>query len=344
MSTVFEPIVCADNTIATETDKDKYYVNGFGEIKLKPKFISYEIEMMGEKHYYFGNDYYWYVREMKDVLACDSCCDRHQTKKPSLDDLNLPNMFNGIYEPGDNRKIDFDLECNCNCRHNARMLCFNNNKKYNMLKDLALRKDNVFEIKRLSEMDSGFNEIKKPIYEDKIPYHQYDEYHETDYDMVDGTVTLWEIVYCFLIRINDKVYDIHVRHSSYDEDYLDELGVDRVTGEYIADNDIYDDKLELLRVIIIADDDPSSSETSSETSSLNVLQKEILDLEKQVRRAKLEEIALLEKQNICRTCKAKSGIKKYYYNYCSFDCVHNDPSTWTDYGESSEEDEKDDKW
>jgi len=341
MSTIFKPIVCS-----AETNEDKYYINGLGERVLKPKCMSYEIEKMGEKHYYFGNDYNWHVREMKDVLACDSCCDRHQTKKPSLDDLNLPNMFNGIYEPGDNRKIDFDVECNCNCRYNARTLCFNNHKKYNMLKDLALRKDNVFEIKRLSEMDSEFNKIKKPIYEDKIPYHQYYEYHETDYDIDNGTVTLWEIVYCFLIRINDKVYDIHVRHSSYDKDYLDELGVDRVTGEYIADNEIYDDKLELLRVIIITDDDYHPS--PSEISSLNVLQKkqkEILDLEKQLRQAKLEEIALIEKQKICRTCKAKSGIKKYYYNYCSFDCVHNDPSTWTDYGESSEEeDEKDDKW
>jgi len=38
--------------------------------------------------------------------------------------------------------------------------------------------------------------------------------------------------------------------------------------------------------------------------------------------------------DMCIICKKTPVIKKYYYKYCSLDCVHNDQS---DYGESSEE-------
>ena len=39
----------------------------------------------------------------------------------------------------------------------------------------------------------------------------------------------------------------------------------------------------------------------------------------------------------CIICKKTAAIKKYYYKYCSVDCVDNDQSTWTDYGEWSDE-------
>ena len=38
----------------------------------------------------------------------------------------------------------------------------------------------------------------------------------------------------------------------------------------------------------------------------------------------------------CAMCK-KEAIKKFHFEYCSLDCVNRDQSTWTDYGESSDE-------
>jgi len=38
----------------------------------------------------------------------------------------------------------------------------------------------------------------------------------------------------------------------------------------------------------------------------------------------------------CVMCK-KEAIKKFHFDYCSLDCVNRDQSTWTDYGQSSDE-------
>jgi len=40
---------------------------------------------------------------------------------------------------------------------------------------------------------------------------------------------------------------------------------------------------------------------------------------------------------ICIICKKTPAIKKFHFKYCSVDCVDNDQSTWTDYGEWSDE-------
>ena len=38
----------------------------------------------------------------------------------------------------------------------------------------------------------------------------------------------------------------------------------------------------------------------------------------------------------CVMC-SKEAIKKFNFDYCSLDCVNRDQSTWTDFGESSDE-------
>ena len=38
----------------------------------------------------------------------------------------------------------------------------------------------------------------------------------------------------------------------------------------------------------------------------------------------------------CVMC-SKEAIKKFHFDYCSLDCVNRDQSTWTDFGESSDE-------
>ena len=325
MTTVFE------TTTTAAAAEDQYYVNRYGVRELKPKFVSYDIELMNDAHYYFGSCFTTYELEMKHVLACDSCCERHQKNKPSLTDLNLPNMFHGIYEQGDNREIDFDVECGCMCRHNARVLCFNNHKKYNMIKDL-IRAENTIEIKKKSEIHD-FN--TQPFYEKNLPYYLYDEMIETPDRDINGDVEVWEITYKYLIRIDGHVYDVHVCHSSFEESYLDGLGVDHSTGQNIGDDEWYNDILTLLSVTMVIDDDSSTNET------IYIDGKHYTMIEEQ--QPKLRKIY---RGGVCVMCKEKPGIRKFYYEYCSLDCVNRDQSTWTDYGESSdeEEDEKDDKW
>ena len=329
MTTVFETIATIVETTTAETTtataaEDQYYVNGFGERKLKPKFVKYEIELMNDAHYYFGSCFTTYEMEMKDVLACDSCCERHQKNKPSLTDLNLPNMFNGIYEQGENRRIDFDVECGCNCRHNARAICFNNHKKYNMLKDL-IRGENTIEIKKKSEIRDLF---QKPFYEKNLPYYLYDENIETPERDINGDVEVWEITYKYLIRIDGHVYDVQVCHSSFEESYLDGLGVDPTTGRNIGDDEWYNDILTLLSVAMVVDDDSSPNDT------IYIDGKHYAMIEEQQPKARK-----IYRGGMCIMCKAKSGIRQFYYDYCSLDCVNRDQSTWTDFGESSDEED-----
>jgi hypothetical protein len=70
MTTVFETTTAETTTAETTTAaEDQYYVNRYGVRKLKPKFVSYEIELMNDAHYYFGSCFTTYELEMKDVLA-----------------------------------------------------------------------------------------------------------------------------------------------------------------------------------------------------------------------------------------------------------------------------------
>lgn len=54
-------------------------------------------------------------------------------------------------------------------------------------------------------------------------------------------------MYCVLVRIDEVVYDIQPRHSNYDEQYLDGLGVHPISGEVYAESDMYNDSLQLLQ-------------------------------------------------------------------------------------------------
>jgi len=44
----------------------------------------------------------------------------------------------------------------------------------------------------------------------------------------------------------------------------------------------------------------------------------------------------------CVMCQ-KKAIKKFHFYYCSLDCVNRDQSTWTDYGQSSDEESEEDE-
>lgn len=198
------------------------------------KYINWNVEIMNDKHYYFGFDFTFYRSHFMKNLVC-SCCERHQKNKPSLADFD--NMFDGIY---DCEKTVRDVKCGCFCRQNSRTLCHNNAKKYKMLKDLILNAQ--FEIKR----NTQFDECKQPFYDKNMPYFIYNEYDDTECD-IRGDVIKWEIIYCVLVRIDDVVYDIQLRHSSYDEQYLDGLGVHPISGEVYAESDMYNDSLQLLQ-------------------------------------------------------------------------------------------------
>ena len=320
MTTVFE----TTTTTAAAAAEDQYYVNRYGARELKPKFVSYDIELMNDAHYYFGTCFTTYELEMKDVLACDSCCERHQKNKPSLTDLNLPNMFNGIYKQGDNCEIDFDVECGCMCRHNARAICFNNHKKYNMLKDLV-RGENTIEMKKKSKIHD-FN--TQPFYERNMPYYKYHHDMEAPERDINGDAEVCDMYYKYLIRIDGHVYDVHVCHSSFEESYLDGLGIEPTTGQNIGDDEWYNDTLTLLSVNIVIDDDSSPKEI------IQIDGKNYTMIEEKENKGRK-----IYRSDLCIICKNEPGIRKFYYDYCSLYCVNRDQSTWTDFGESSDEED-----
>ena len=67
------------------------------------------------------------------------------------------------------------------------------------------------------------------------------------------------------------------------------------------------------------------------------LKNDIQDAEKNLKEAKEVMYHFIDYSKICRTCKQKYGIKKYYGHYCSFNCMNDDHSTWTDFGDDDEE-------
>lgn len=67
------------------------------------------------------------------------------------------------------------------------------------------------------------------------------------------------------------------------------------------------------------------------------LQNDVEDAERYLKEAKNVVHHFINYSKICRTCKQKYGIKKYYKHYCSFNCMNEDHSTWTDYGDDDEE-------
>jgi hypothetical protein len=228
---------------AAIVEKEKLYTTFDGQERRALRYVDFKVSSTGKQTQgYFGSDHLYYRRELEQMLTCDSCCERHQMKKPCLADFD--NLFDGEYENGSGHEIDYDCECDCNCRSNARQLCRNNVSKYNMIKDLIREAD--FEI----GSESGFDERKKPFYDDNLPYFIYDERDDSSRD-IKGEVTKWEMLFDILIRIDDVVYDIQVCHSSYDEDYISGLGIHPISGENIATLNCYEDSLELIRAVIV---------------------------------------------------------------------------------------------
>jgi hypothetical protein len=228
---------------AAIVEKEKLYTTFDGQERHALRYVDFKVEPIDKKtRGYFGSDHLYYRRELEQMLTCDSCCERHQMKKPCLSAFD--NLFDGIYENGSGREIDYDCECDCNCRSNARQLCRNNVSQYNMLKEVVLDAD--FEI----GSESGSDERKKPFYDYNLPYFIYDERDDSCRD-IKGEVTKWEMLFDILIRIDDVVYDIQVCHSSYDEDYISGLGIHPISGENIATLNCYEDSLELVRAVIV---------------------------------------------------------------------------------------------
>lgn len=209
------------------------------------KYVDFKVDPIDDKNLgYFGSGHLYYRRQLEQMLSCDSCCERHQIKKPCLADFDYCRFCE--YENGSGSKIDYD--CDCNCRSNARQLSRNNVSKYNMIKDLIREAD--FEIGSGIKSESGLDERKKPFYDDNLPYFIYDERDDSSRD-IKGEVTKWEMLFDILIRIDDVVYDIQVCHSSYDEDYISGLGIHPISGENIATLNCYEDSLELIRAVIV---------------------------------------------------------------------------------------------
>lgn len=178
---------------AAIVERETLYTTFDGQERRVLKYVDFKVDSFDEKKLagYFGSDHLYYRRELEQMLSCDSCCARHQIKKPCLTDLD--NLFDGIYEdgPGD------DCECDCNCRSSARQLCWNNVAKYNMLKGLM-----NFEIKTTRKNDY--------VLDNNVPYLIYNEYDDSAPDDVSN----WVMYFDILIRINGVVYDIQVCHSS----------------------------------------------------------------------------------------------------------------------------------
>jgi hypothetical protein len=82
-----------------------------------------------------------------------------------------------------------------------------------------------------------------------------------------------------------------------------------------------------------AEDEPKY--TDKET--LIYLQQDVEEAKKYLEQAIDEVHRFINYSDICLICKKKYGIKKYYHKYCSFNCMNDDHSTWTDYGDSDEE-------
>ena len=78
----------------------------------------------------------------------------------------------------------------------------------------------------------------------------------------------------------------------------------------------------------------------TDKETLMYLQNDVKEAEKYLKETKDVVHNFINYSNICRICKTKYGIKKYYLQYCSFNCMNNDHSTWTDYGDSDEESEE----
>lgn len=228
-------------------ENEKIYTTFDDQERRVLRYVDFKVDQINKKNLgYFGSDHLDYRRELEQMLTCDSCCERHQMKKPCLADFD--NSFDGEYENESGRQIDYDCECDCNCRSNARQLCRNNFSKYNIIKDLIREAD--FEIGSGIKSESGFDERKKPFYDHNMPYFIYDERDDSCCD-IKGEVTKWEMLFDILIRIDDVVYDIQVCHSSYDEDYISGLGIHPISGENIATLNCYEDSLELIRAVIV---------------------------------------------------------------------------------------------
>lgn len=186
-------------------EEEEYYTTFTGEQRRVLKYVDYQ-KVWNLESDYFGFDNEFYRLELEQMLSC-KCCERHQVRKPSLADFDR--MFDGIYEPGDDRYIDYDVECACNCRANARLYCRNNVAKYKKLQDLISFAP--FEIKVDSELDTSIS--KEKFYTLYLPYFNYDIDMDIKMDTSDDDLENCTMYYKFLVRFNDKIYDIEICHK-----------------------------------------------------------------------------------------------------------------------------------
>ena len=188
-------------------DKEEYYNTFDGDKRRILKYVDYSEDILDDKKYFSGFDQLFYRKELEQLNTC-KCCQRHQIKKPSLNDFDA--MFNGEYETGSERLINYDCECDCKCRSNARHICRNNVKTYNMLKELILNAS--FEI--LPYINEELEDAKKTLRDFNLHYLSY----YVDYAIKDGDIDEHYI----LIRIDGDIYDIRVQQFQYEDvKYLD---------------------------------------------------------------------------------------------------------------------------
>ena len=185
-------------------EEEEYYTTFTGEQRRVLKYVDYT----ESNEDYFRFDWVFYRLELEQMLSC-KCCERHQVRKPSLVDFDR--MFNGIYEPGDDQYIDYDMECACHCRSNARRYCYANEAKYTKLQNLILFAP--FEIKVDSELVPSIS--KEQFYKMNLPYFKYDMDMDMDIkmDTRDDDLENCTMYYKFLVRFNDNIYDIEVCHK-----------------------------------------------------------------------------------------------------------------------------------
>jgi hypothetical protein len=89
------------------------------------------------------------------------CCQRHQTKRPTMDEFH--SFFDGNYPDSENSS---DCNCGCDCRLVARMACRENVKHMNFVRKII--DFNVDVIETVSSLDEA--NIEPPFDGDKESY------------------------------------------------------------------------------------------------------------------------------------------------------------------------------